>query len=111
MSLVTPAATSAAVRRGLTSSTRDTRGTVFYLLLLLSLLFSLAVLAVLLLDVISRAIPVFQARGLGFLTSPLSSDPAKAGIAQGLFGTIVLALLIPVIAFPFGIATAVYLEE
>ena len=111
MSLVAPAATSAAVRRGLTSSHRDTRGTIFYLLLLLSLLFSLAVLAALLLDVMSRAIPVFQTRGLYFLTSPLSSDPTKAGIAQGLFGTIVIALLIPLISFPFGIATAVYLEE
>jgi phosphate transport system permease protein len=111
MSLVAPAATSAAVRRGLTSRGRDTRGMIFYLLLLLSLLFSLAVLAVLLLDVVSRAIPVFQTRGLDFLTSPLSSDPTKAGIAQGLFGTLVLALLIPVISFPFGIATAVYLEE
>jgi len=111
MSLVTPAATSAAVRRGLTSSTRDTRGTIFYLLLLLSLFFSLAILAALLLDVTSRAIPVFQTRGLSFLTSPLSSDPTKAGIAQGLFGTIALAVLVPVISFPFGIATAVYLEE
>ena len=103
MSLVAPAATSAAVRRGLTSSQRDTRGTIFYLLLLLSLLFSLAVLAALLLDVMSRAIPVFQTRGLDFLTSPLSSDPTKAGIAQGLFGTIVIALLIPVISFPFAV--------
>ena len=111
MSLVAPAATSAAVRRGLTSRGRDTRGMIFYLLLLLSLLFSLAVLTVLLLDVMSRAIPVFQTRGLDFLTSPVSSDRSKAGIAQGLFGTLVLALLIPVISFPFGIATAVYLEE
>ena len=111
MSLVAPAATSAAVRKGLTSGRADVRGMIFYLLLLLSLLFSLAVLAVLLLDVVARAIPVFTTRGIDFLTSPLSSDPAKAGIVQGLFGTILLALLIPVIAFPFGIATAVYLEE
>jgi phosphate transport system permease protein len=111
MSLVTPAATGAAVRRGLTQSRPDVRGTIFYVFLLLSLLFSLAVLAVLLLDVLSRAMPVFETRGLDFLTSPLSSDPSKAGIAQGLFGTIILALLVPIISFPFGIATAVYLEE
>ena len=111
MSLAAPAATRAAVTRGLTSSRRDVRGMIFYLLLLLSMLFSLAVLAALLLDVVTRAVPVFQTRGLSFLTSPLSSDPAQAGIAQGLFGTLLLAALVPVFAFPFGIATAVYLEE
>jgi phosphate transport system permease protein len=111
MSLAAPAATGAAVRRGLTSTAPDIRGTVFYLFLLGSLLFSLAVLAVLLLDVLTRAWPVFQTRGLDFLTSPLSSDPTKAGIAQGLFGTIMIAVLVPIISFPFGIATAVYLEE
>jgi phosphate transport system permease protein len=111
MSLVAPAATGAAVRRGLTSSRRDIRGMIFYLLLLLSLLFSLAVLAVLLLDVLSRAWPVFQTRGVSFLTSPLSSDPSQAGIVQGLIGTLLIAVLVPIISFPFGIATAVYLEE
>ena len=111
MSLIAPAATGAAVRRGLTSNRRDVRGTIFYLLLLLSLLFSLAVLAALLLDVLTRAAPVFQTRGLGFLTSPLSSDPAQAGIVQGLFGTLLIAVLVPIISFPFGIATAIYLEE
>ena len=111
MSLIAPAATGAAVRRGLTSSRRDVRGMIFYLLLLLSLLFSLAVLAALLLDVLSRALPVFQTRGLSFLTSPLSSDPSQAGIVQGLVGTLLIAVLVPIISFPFGIATAVYLEE
>ena len=111
MSLIAPAATGAAVRRGLTSTRPDVRGMIFQLLLLASLLFSLAVLAILLLNVLTRAWPVFQTRGIDFLTSPLSSDPAQAGISQGLFGTIVLAVLVPIIAFPFGIATAVYLEE
>ena len=111
MSLAAPAATRAAVTQGLTSNRRDVRGAVFYVLLLGSLLFSLAVLAVLLIDVLTRAWPVFASRGTDFLTSPLSSDPTKAGIAQGLFGTIMLAVLVPVISFPFGIVTAIYLEE
>ena len=111
MSLIAPSATGAAVRRGLTSTRPDVRGMIFQLLLLASLLFSLAVLAILMLNVLTRALPVFQTRGVDFLTSPLSSDPAQAGISQGLFGTIVLAVLVPIIAFPFGIATAVYLEE
>ena len=55
--------------------------------------------------------PVFQSRGVDFLTSPLSSDPSKAGIAQGLFGTFLIAILVSIFAFPIGIATAVYLEE
>jgi phosphate transport system permease protein len=111
LSLAAPATTRAAVAQGLTSGRVDVRGTIFYILLLGALLFSLAVLAILLLDVVTRALPVFQSRGIDFLTSPLSSDPTEAGISQGLFGTILLALLVPIISFPFGIATAIYLEE
>ncbi len=81
------------------------------MLLLLSLLFSLAVLLVLVVDVLAAAIPVFADRGIGFLTSPLSSNPAKAGVGQGIIGTIVLAVIVAIVAFPFGLATAIYLEE
>jgi phosphate transport system permease protein len=66
---------------------------------------------VLLFDVTSRALPVYQERGLDFLTSPLASNPDKAGIVQGLFGTFMLAILVSLFAFPIGIATAIYLEE
>jgi phosphate transport system permease protein len=103
--------TSASVQRSLTRTRPDVWGIVFEVLLLATLLFSLAVLAVLLFDVTSRALPVYQERGLDFLTSPLSSNPAEAGIAQGLFGTFMLAILVSLFAFPIGIATAVYLEE
>jgi phosphate transport system permease protein len=95
----------------LTRSRPDYRGLVFEVFLLLTLLFSLAVLAVLLADVATRAYPVFAERGLDFLTSPLSADPSKAGIVQGLIGTFFIALLVALFAFPIGIATAVYLEE
>lgn len=104
-------AVGASVRAGLTGSRRDVAGTVFQVLLLASLLFSLAALLVLVVDVLGKAIPVFGDRGLGFLTSPLSSNPAKAGVAQGIVGTAVLALLVAVLAFPMGLATAIYLEE
>ena len=106
------AATSASVRAGITGAgRRDIWGYVFQVLLLGSLLFSLAILFVLIADVLSRAVPVFAERGLGFLTSPLSSNPAKAGIVQGLVGTAILAAIVAVLAFPFGLATAIYLEE
>jgi phosphate transport system permease protein len=111
MSTIGSTATAVAVRRSLSGSRRDAWGMAFHALLLLSLLFSLAVLAVLLVDVLARAWPVVEARGLAFFTSPLSSDPAKAGIVQGLAGTLALAVLVPLFAFPLGIATAIYLEE
>src|SRR5262245_35062856 len=111
MSAISPAASSEAVREGLTGRGFDIRATIFLLLLLGSLLFSLVILAVLVYDSLTQAIPVFQARGADFLTSTLSSDPAQAGIAQGLVGTFVLTLLVAIFAFPIGIATAIYLEE
>jgi phosphate transport system permease protein len=111
MTTIGSAAPAAVVRGSLTSTKRDWAGTLFQLLLLGSLLFSLLVLFILIADVLLRAMPVFADRGTGFLTSPLSSNPARAGIAQGLIGTFVLAILVPVIAFPIGIATAIYLEE
>jgi phosphate transport system permease protein len=46
-----------------------------------------------------------------FLSGNLSTQPERAGIAQAIFGTLVLAGLTALIAFPLGIATAVYLEE
>lgn len=103
--------TSTSVRRSLARTRPDVAGMVFEGLLLVTLLFTLAVLAVLLADVGSRALPVFTERGVDFFTSPLSADPAKAGIAQGLVGTFLIAVLVAVFAFPLGIATAVYLEE
>ena len=105
------AATAGSVRRSLSSARPDVAGLLFHGLLLASLLFSLAVLAVLLADVVTRALPVYAERGVDFLTSPLSSDPAQAGIGQGLMGTALIALLVSLFAFPIGIATAVYLEE
>jgi len=54
---------------------------------------------------------VFAERGTDFLTSSLSSNPAKAGVAQGIIGTAILGVIVAVTAFPFGLATATYLEE
>ena len=48
---------------------------------------------------------------MDFLTSPLSSDPDKAGVSQALWGTFWIGVIVVVVAFPLGIATAVYLEE
>lgn len=113
MSTIASASTvsAARVREGLVGSGRDIWGIVFQVILLLSLLSSLVILLVLLADVLSKALPVYQDRGVDFLTSPLSSNPDKAGIVQGIVGTAALAIIVALIAFPFGLMTAIYLEE
>jgi len=89
----------------------DWRGMAFQGLLLFSLLFSLAVLATLILDIVQRAVPVIAERGTDILTRPTSSQPTKAGVAQGIFGTGMMAVFVIAFAFPIGIMTAIYLEE
>jgi phosphate transport system permease protein len=101
----------AAVERSLTARGRDWRGLAFQALLLVSLLFATGVLATLVVDVDVRALPVLGERGADFLTSDLSTRPASAGVVQGIVGTLLIAVLVAVIAFPIGVATAIYLEE
>jgi phosphate transport system permease protein len=89
----------------------DVRGLVLQVVLLLSLLIALGVLVVLVADILIRSLPVFTERPLDFLTSPLSSRPARAGIAQGILGSVLLMVFVSAIALPLGIGAAVYLEE
>lgn len=104
-------ATAGAVRAGLSGRRRETKGIVFQAVLLASLLVSLTVLAVLVADVLRRAFPVLSTRGLDFFAASLSSNPARAGILQGVVGTAALGSMVGLLAFPIGIATAIYLEE
>jgi len=46
-----------------------------------------------------------------FLTSYPSRFAARSGVLSALVGTFYLALIVIVVAFPLGIATAIYLEE
>jgi phosphate transport system permease protein len=101
----------AAVRASLTEGKRDVKGMVFAAMLLLCLLTAMFTLTVLLWDVITQAIPVFQKRSTGFLTNDLASSPDKAGVSQGIWGSLVIAAFVVIIAFPVGIAAGVYLEE
>jgi phosphate transport system permease protein len=100
-----------AVRVSLRRQRVDVAGYVLSAILLLSLLFSLAVLTVLVADQLIRGLPVFAERGTSVLTSPLSSNPARAGVIQGLIGSALLAAIVALTAFPIGILTAVYVEE
>ncbi len=100
-------AVAARLRRG----AGDPRGTVLQALLLASLLIALGVLVVLLADVVTRAAPTFVERGADVITAPLSARPARAGMLQGIIGSLLLMVFVIAIAFPLGIGAAVYLEE
>jgi phosphate transport system permease protein len=105
------AAAPAVPRRAIGAAETDWRGLIFQGILLIALLFSLLILMVLVADLLGRGLPTLLERGAGFLTSPTSANPAKAGIAQAIFGTLMMAVFVALIAFPIGIMTAIYLEE
>jgi phosphate transport system permease protein len=46
-----------------------------------------------------------------FLSTPMSSEPANAGIRTALLGSLWVLLLTVLIAFPLGIGAAIFLEE
>ena len=50
-------------------------------------------------------------RGADVITAPLSARPARAGMIQGVIGSLILTAFVIVIALPFGVGAAVYLEE
>ena len=54
---------------------------------------------------------VFTERIGSFLTSGLARDAADAGLWDAIWGTLWICIIVAVVAFPIGIACAVYLEE
>lgn len=106
-----PVTSSDVVRRALTRQGVDWAGAVFAGLLLFALIFTLGVLIVLVADVLRGAIPLYQERGLDFLTGSLSSSASRTGISQAIRGSLTIAAFVAVVAFPLGIAAAVWLEE
>lgn len=104
-------ATREAVERRLRAGEGDRRGVVLHLALLATLVVALGVLFVLLADIVVGALPVMAERPIDFLTSPLSSRPSRAGIGQGIIGSVLLMGFVAAIALPLGIGAAVYLEE
>ena len=106
-----PSATRSTVELALRGQRTDFRERIFEGVLLLTLLLSLLVLLILIGSVISEAWPVFAQRGLGFLNDNVSDFESRAGVRQGLIGSLVLISFVAVIAVPLGIAAAVYLQE
>ena len=99
------------VRKSLTGSKRDWRSLVFEGFLLLMLLFALLILVTLLTDVIGGGFSVLTERGGDFLTKGISSLPERAGVWQGIVGSLLMMVFVVVVAFPLGIGAAIYLEE
>ncbi|MDQ4006052.1 MAG: phosphate ABC transporter permease PstA [Actinomycetota bacterium] len=103
--------TEAVVRSILRGRRPDFGGLVFQAILLLALLLALAILVTLIADVLIDALPVFEERGADFLRSDLSSLPSRAGVAQGINGSLMLIGFVVMLSFPLGIGAAIYLEE
>jgi phosphate transport system permease protein len=72
---------------------------------------AVGVLVVLVVDVVREGLGVLVARPRSFFTGTLQSIPENAGIAQGLRGTFWIGVIVAALAFPMGIAAAVWLEE
>jgi phosphate transport system permease protein len=89
----------------------DVLGRAFQAALLLTLLLSLGFLVVLLWTTWSAAAPVFQDRGFDFVTSNMSALPSRAGVLQGIIGSLILIAFVAVIALPLGVAASIYLQE
>ena len=98
-------------RIALSGTGPDWRGLLFQGFLLLCLVSTLLVLATLIADVVIKGAPVLAERGTDFLTSDMSNSAERSGVWQGLVGSFVLAVIVALVAFPVGIATAIYLEE
>lgn len=80
-------------------------------LLFTSLIVTLSILGTLFWDIGRAGWSVFSERGLGFVTSSLSSIASRAGVWQGIQGSLWLMAFVVAFSFPLGIGAAIYLEE
>ena len=99
------------VRKSLIKKRTDVRSALFEGALMLMLLFSFAILITLVVDVMRTGLDVFTSRGADFVQSGLSSLAERAGVAQGIMGSLLMMVFVVLVAFPLGIGAAVYLEE
>lgn len=104
-------ATQGAVAERLKGARTDWPNLLYKGALFTALLISLAILVVLIASVLTDGLEVLGDRGLDFLTTGNSGDPALAGMWQAIYGSFWIAAFVAALAFPLGIAAAVYLEE
>jgi phosphate transport system permease protein len=99
------------VELALRGSKRDVAGRIFQAGLLLALLLSLFILIVLLGSALADAWPVLSTRAGDFVTSNVSRLDTRAGVRQGIVGSLILIGFVAVVAMPMGVAAAIYLQE
>ncbi len=92
---------------------RDVGGALFKASLIIALVLALGILAVLLIDVVVDGWDQLSTRLGAFLQGTLRSRSFddKLGVHQGLYGSLWIAIFVALIAFPAGVAAALYLEE
>lgn len=106
-----PVVTQEMLRRALQGRKFNLINPLVALLLLLTLLASLAILVVLLWDVVAKSLPAWQERGWSVITNDLSPRPEETGMIQGIFGSMMLTVVVVILSFPLGVSAAIYLEE
>jgi len=112
MSAIAPTAqVRTTVELALRGSKRDVAGRVFQAALLLSMFLSLLILIVLLGSALADAWPVLSTRAGDFVTSNVSRLDTRAGVRQGIVGSLILIGFVAVVAMPMGVAAAIYLQE
>lgn len=112
MALVSRELTTDVVEAKLTGQKADVSGAAFATVLVACLLFVLLALLALILSVSGEGLAVFGERGVvDFILRPFSIRPAKTGVFQGIVGTVTSAIVVSLLAFPLGVASAIYLEE
>jgi phosphate transport system permease protein len=87
---------------------RKLTGTLFYGACLGAIGVLLLALVILLADILSRGLPWLDA---GFLTGVPSRRPSRAGILPALVGSLEISLIVAALAFPIGVAAAIYFTE
>jgi phosphate transport system permease protein len=111
MAVAPHALTGDAVRARIQGKRLDASGTAFKYALMAGLAITMTLLIVLIWSQVTRGWPVLTDRGWDFITSKYSSLPTRAGIIQGITGTVTIALFVAGIAIPVGVGAAIYLEE
>jgi phosphate transport system permease protein len=87
---------------------RKLSGTLFYGACLFAIGILLLTLLLLLFDVLTRGLPWLD---WDFITGVPSRRPANAGILPAIVGSVQVALIVAITAFPTGVAAAIYLSE
>jgi len=96
------------VRQPLARKRRRPADIAFHVGVVGSVVVTLGVLAWLLISILVKGLPAVD---WSFLTSKTSTNPAKAGFASALRGSIGLMVITAAVAIPIGFAAAVHLEK